>query len=98
MLNLKEKFVGLKRKAAVFMAVIAVATMTALPALAAEGDTVTGGSALESVIVTEEMLTPIVDAVSSNVRVILPVGVTIFGILLGIFLIPKLFQKFKNGN
>lgn len=51
-------------------------------------------AALESVAVTSEMLKPLVDGVTGNIAVILPVGITIFAILLGISLIPKIIHKF----
>ncbi len=48
------------------------------------------------VAITTEMLKPIVDAVTSNIGVILPVGITIFGIMLGIGLIPRIVGKFAS--
>lgn len=48
-----------------------------------------------SVAITPEMLAPITQGVTANIGVIMPVAITIFGILLGVGLIPKLIQKFK---
>lgn len=45
-------------------------------------------------IITAEMLKPLADAVSSNVGVILPVGIGIMGLMLGIGVIPKILYKF----
>lgn len=46
------------------------------------------------VAITTDMLAPILDSIKANIGVILPVGIAIFGILLGIGLIPKIFRKF----
>ena len=48
----------------------------------------------EGVAITSAMLAPITTAVTSNVGVILPVGVGILGIMLGISLIPRIVYKF----
>ncbi len=47
-------------------------------------------------IVTTEMLSPILDSIKANIAVIIPVGIAIFGIMIGISLIPKLFSKFTS--
>lgn len=44
--------------------------------------------------VTSEMLQPVVDAITSNLGVLLPVGITIMAILIGIALIPRIIYKF----
>lgn len=44
--------------------------------------------------ITADMLKPISDAVVSNVGVILPACIGIFGIMIGVKLVPKLFAKF----
>jgi hypothetical protein len=49
-----------------------------------------------SAAITEEMLQPLIDGVTANVAVILPVGLSLFAIFLGIALIPKLIAKFTN--
>ena len=46
------------------------------------------------VVVTEAMLTPIVDGITANAGVLLPVGLTIMGIMVGIALIPRILYKF----
>jgi hypothetical protein len=48
------------------------------------------------VAITTEMLSPIIDAVTANIGVILPVGIAIFGILIGVSLVPKLIKKFSK--
>ena len=49
-----------------------------------------------SVAITAEMLSPITDAVTANIGVILPVGIAIFGILIGVALVPKLIKRFTK--
>lgn len=44
--------------------------------------------------VTAEMFKGLTDAVSSNAEVIVPIGVTIMGVLVGIGLIPRIVHKF----
>lgn len=45
-------------------------------------------------VLTEQMLAPISSAVSSNVTVLVPVGITIMGIMIGVSLIPRIVYKF----
>ena len=49
----------------------------------------TGGA-----IVTSAMLQPITDALSTNLGVLLPVGLAIMGIMIGVSLIPRIVYKF----
>lgn len=49
---------------------------------------------IASATITQDMLQPLVDGVTANVGVILPVGLGLFAIFLGISLIPKLIKKF----
>lgn len=49
---------------------------------------------MESAVITTAMLTPLTTMISSNVGVILPVGITIMGLLIGVGLIPRLIYKF----
>lgn len=44
--------------------------------------------------VTSTMLEPITDAITSNLAVLLPVGITIMGVLIGVALIPRIIYKF----
>lgn len=44
--------------------------------------------------VTSSMLSPITDAITSNLGVLLPVGLTIMAILIGVSLIPRIIYKF----
>lgn len=45
-------------------------------------------------MITAEMLAPITEALSSNLNVILPVGMGIMGTMIGVGLIPRLIYKF----
>lgn len=45
-------------------------------------------------MITADMLAPITEALSSNIEVILPVGMTVMGSMIGIGLIPRLIYKF----
>lgn len=45
------------------------------------------------VAVTEEMLQPVVDGITSNIAVAIPVCIVIMGILVGIGLVFKLIRK-----
>lgn len=44
--------------------------------------------------VTAAMLKPITDSLSSNLGVLLPVGITIMAVLIGVSLIPRIIYKF----
>ncbi len=46
--------------------------------------------------VTTEMLEPIVDAITSNIAVIMPVGITIFGVMVGLSLVPRIIRYFTH--
>lgn len=46
------------------------------------------------IALTTEMLTPITTAITSNLNVLLPIGVTIMGIMIGVSLIPRIVYKF----
>lgn len=46
--------------------------------------------------ITTEMIEPIVDYVIQNIHAIMPVGITIMGIMIGIGLVPRIIRKFTN--
>lgn len=50
------------------------------------------GTAL--VNVTSAMLEPITTSITSNLGVLLPVGLTIMAVLIGVSLIPRIIYKF----
>lgn len=45
-------------------------------------------------VITAEMVKPITDMVTQNVGVLVPVGITIMGIMVGVGLIPRIIYKF----
>jgi len=47
-----------------------------------------------SAIVTGEMLAPILSDISDNLATLLPVGLAIMGIMIGVSLIPRIVYKF----
>lgn len=53
-------------------------------------------SATQPPLITPDMLKPLVDGVSANIGVILPVGLGLFAIFIGIALVPKLIKKFTH--
>jgi hypothetical protein len=44
--------------------------------------------------ITSAELQPLLDAITANVGVILPVGVSVMAVLAGVSLIPKIFYRF----
>ena len=52
--------------------------------------------AVPGVAITSELLTPIITGVSANIGVILPVGILLFSIMLGVKLIPKLIKAMMS--
>lgn len=51
-------------------------------------------SAAPLVNVTGEMLAPVTNAITSNLGALLPVGITIMAIMIGVSLIPRIVYKF----
>jgi len=45
-------------------------------------------------MITAEMLAPITTALTSNLTVLLPIGITIMGTMIGVSLIPRIVYKF----
>ena len=45
-------------------------------------------------MVTAEMLAPISTTLTSNLDVLLPVGISIMGVMIGVGLIPRIVYKF----
>lgn len=44
--------------------------------------------------ITAEMLTPLTDSIGTNMGVLLPVGLTIMGLFIGVKMIPKVVNWF----
>ena len=51
---------------------------------------------LPTIAITEEMLKPLVEGVVANISVILPIGLGLFAIFLGIRIIPGLISRFVH--
>ena len=45
-------------------------------------------------MITSEMLAPITTTLNANLDVLLPVGITIMGVMIGVSLIPRIVYKF----
>lgn len=45
-------------------------------------------------MITAEMLAPITEAITSNLTILIPVGIGIMATLLGVSLIPRIVYKF----
>lgn len=45
-------------------------------------------------IITAEMLAPITEAITSNLAVLLPVGIGLMSIMIGVRLIPRIIYRF----
>lgn len=78
------------RVAPVVCGVAGTTALTAVSCFAAEGDTNT----LPTFTITQDMLTPVVTGITSNIGVILPVGLALFAIIIGIRLIPGMLSSF----
>lgn len=94
----KEMLQSVKTKTAGRMAVMsatgaAAIVGAAVPAFAA---TEPGGADLPTIAITTDMLKPLVEGVVSNIGVVLPVGLALFAIMLGIRIIPGMVKRFLN--
>lgn len=78
-----------------FLFPVLVGAMSAASSVVAfAADAGGSGSSLPSIAITTDMLTPLVEGVMSNVQVILPVGLGLFAIFLGIRIIPGVISRF----
>ncbi len=53
-------------------------------------------STLPTIAITQDMLTPLVQGVVDNIAVVLPMGLGLFAIFLGIRIIPSLVSRFAR--
>lgn len=49
---------------------------------------------LTGLTLTADMFKPLVDAITTNLGVLLPIGLTIMGIMIAVSLIPRIIYKF----
>lgn len=47
-----------------------------------------------AVVVTQAMLEPVIESITGNLGVLLPVGLTILAVMVGVALIPRIIWKF----
>ena len=73
----------------------ALVTTLSVSSFASEGDGVL--TELPTIVITEDMLTPLVDGVVSNIAAILPTGLGLMGLILGIRLIPGVISRLVRG-
>ena len=59
-------------------------------------ETTGGGYTFPTVTITNEMLTPLVEGIVAIISSILPVGLGIFAVFLGIRIIPSLISRFAR--
>lgn len=52
------------------------------------------GYTMSTIAITSEMLAPITTALTGNLDVLLPVGIGIMGVMIGVSLIPRIVYKF----
>lgn len=71
-------------------------TGAATVAMSTSSVSAAAADSLPQVAVTEDMLSPLVDGVVSNIAVILPIGIALLAIFLGIKLIPKIIGYFVH--
>lgn len=73
-----------------------MAATTAAAMLATTGVTAFASPAVDSptIAITEDMLKPLTEGIVQNVAVVLPIGLGIFAIFLGIRIIPGLISRF----
>ena len=73
----------------------ALLTTLSVSSFASEGEGAL--TELPTIVITEEMLTPLVDGVVSNIAAILPTGLGLMGLILGIRLIPGVIARLVRG-
>lgn len=49
---------------------------------------------MEALLITSDMIQPVIDAITQNLGVLLPVGISIMAIMIGVHLIPRIIYKF----
>lgn len=47
-----------------------------------------------ALVITSEMVAPITTAINSNLKVLLPIGIGIMAVMIGVSLIPRIVYKF----
>lgn len=53
-----------------------------------------GSTAITGLVLTANMFQPLVTTITNNLGVLLPIGLTIMGIMIAVSLIPRIVYKF----
>ena len=53
-----------------------------------------GTTTLDTIVVNASLVEPIVTSISSSIDALLPVGIAIMSIMIGVSLIPRIIYKF----
>lgn len=51
-------------------------------------------TAIQQFEITNELVSPITNAINSGLSVLVPIGVSVMGVMIGINLIPRIIYKF----
>lgn len=96
--KVKGAVLSLKDKANLkLMALPAAGTLAALSStVTAFAEEPTTSYTFPTVNITTDMLTPLVQGIVDNISAILPVGLGIFAVFLGIRIIPSLISRFAK--
>lgn len=95
MKKLKDVFFHFCKKSSV-LALSAASVIALVPFSVLAEEATTGNTELNAVAITTEDLMPIFNAVSSNMGVILKVGIPLFGLFLVISVVPKVIKHFTK--
>ncbi len=93
-----EKVKSMKASARAFLFPALVGAATAGSSVVAFASETGGSPALDlpQINITTQMLAPLVEGIVSNVNVVLPVGLGIMGLMLGIRIVPSLLRRFTG--
>ena len=86
----------MKRKALLFPALASVTAAGSSVVAFAAGSSGSPALELPKINITTEMLQPLVEGIVANVNVVLPVGLGIMGLMIGIRIIPALIRRFTG--
>ena len=97
--KVKNKFAEIKtnfstKMLAVPASAAALATTLSVSSFASEGEGV--ATEFAKIAITEEMLAPLTQSVADNLAVILPTGIVIMGLMIGVRLAPSVFSRFMR--
>lgn len=85
---------SIKQSTRLIPASFGAAAMVPIISVVSHAEEVPG--ALPTIAITQDMLTPLVEGVVANIGVVLPVGLGLFAIMLGIRILPGLISRFVH--